>query len=797
MYESNTNNTGQSMGNRLLLFMVIFLGVMMAQRLFFPPTPPVEQAVEEQSDEEKEPKGDDEAKSDDTSDGGAAATGLDVAAQREEVSEEWITLGSVDPDPEKNPYRMLVTLTNRGAALLRTEMSADTYRDTEDRTGYLGQIVVDEAVRGDGCPVQVVGHGTPAEKAGLKRGDLITKFDTVPVTGFDSLRQALLATTPGQRVKITYQRDGESAETEVELTHKPLEVIRPEHMVDNYQQFVELQGLHGYDVERDDPLSLLATLQTYDGDSLGKTAQVEGGEKSAKEKLPRDASLDAELRNVALRTDCWSIDRERTGGDRAVFFYDLPNLGLRMTKIYELARDGSEADPYGGYHLTFTIEIENIDPDSSHKVAYQLDGPNGLPLEGAWYSRKVGPGWSSYGVRDVLVQYGGRSPNLVPCRKIALRDEDVEVWRNDSLDFLGVDAQYFSAVLIPDKKSDEIWLDSATPVRVGAYSPNWPTVTNTSFRMVSREFELAKAGSEGSRISHTYSLFAGPKKPEVLAPYGLGDTIFYGWFWFVAQPLQMFLHALKAVVWNYGLAIILLTIIVRSLMHPISRKQMLNAMKMKELQPEIKRIQEQYKNNPEERMRAQNELFRKHNFNPFHGCGVMFLQLPIFIGLYRALQVDVELREASLIGVGVRWCSNLAAPDMLFDWSGFWQGIGWDSFNMGQGILYLGPFFNILPMVTIVLFMVQQKYMMPPAEDDQQKAMRNMMQFMMIFMGLLFFKVASGLCIYFIASSIFGVVERQFLPKAKETPASSEPPKREVQTAKRRPTQKKKGKKKK
>ena len=184
---------------------------------------------------------------------------------------------------------------------------------------------------------------------------------------------------------------------------------------------------------------------------------------------------------------------------------------------------------------------------------------------------------------------------------------------------------------------------------------------------------------------------------------------------------------------------------------------------MKQLQPEIKKITEKHKNDPMAARAAQQELFRKHNFNPLGGCSVMFLQLPIFLGLYRALQVDVELREASLLGSSVRWCSNLAAPDMLYNWSAFWDGIGWEGFNTGQGMFYLGPFLNILPLFTVVLFLVQQWVMMPPPTDDQSRMQRNVMNFMMLFMGLIFFKVASGLCIYFIASSLWGLAERKFM----------------------------------
>jgi len=209
-------------------------------------------------------------------------------------------------------------------------------------------------------------------------------------------------------------------------------------------------------------------------------------------------------------------------------------------------------------------------------------------------------------------------------------------------------------------------------------------------------------------------------------------------------------------------------------MFPLSKKQALNAQKMAELQPEIKKIQEKYKTNMEARGKAQQELFKKHNYRPLGGCLVVFFQLPIFVGLYRSLMVDVQLRQAPLLTENIRWASNLAAPDMLFNWSALWHAVGLDFVNRGIGMFGLGPYFNLLPMFTIVLFILQQKMFMPPPTDEQQAVQQKVMKFMMIFMGIMFYKVASGLCIYFIASSLWGVTERMILPKTKKAAAADD-----------------------
>src|SRR6185437_6818038 len=137
--------------------------------------------------------------------------------------------------------------------------------------------------------------------------------------------------------------------------------------------------------------------------------------------------------------------------------------------------------------------------------------------------------------------------------------------------------------------------------------------------------------------------------------------------------------------------IVMLTVLVRSCMLPISLKQAKNAAKMQELAPEMKKINELYKNNREQLAIAQRELWKKHGYNPLSGCLPVFLQLPIFLGLYKSLAIDVELRQAPLLSETIRWCSNLAAPDMLVYWKD-WRFMP-DFLFSDMG--WLGPYFNL------------------------------------------------------------------------------------------------------
>jgi YidC/Oxa1 family membrane protein insertase len=264
----------------------------------------------------------------------------------------------------------------------------------------------------------------------------------------------------------------------------------------------------------------------------------------------------------------------------------------------------------------------------------------------------------------------------------------------------------------------------------------------------------------GESFRQNFDVFCGPKEPVLLEKYGLSDVRTFGWFGWCSIVLLWILHFFYVITFktSYGLAIIMLTVLVRCLMIPMSRKAAINAQMMQHLQPQMKEITEKYKDDMEKRGQAQRELYKKYNFNPFGGCFMMFFQLPIFYGLYKGLNVDIALRDQPLIP-GMQWCSNLAAPDQLLYWK------TWMPAMLSDETGWLGPYFNILPILTMCLFIAQQKLFTPPATDDQQKLMQRMMTFMMVFMGIMFFKVPAGLCIYFITSSLWGIIERKLLPK--------------------------------
>jgi len=637
-----------------------------------------------------------------------------------------LSIGSLDP---ADPARLLVTLTSRGAAIERIELSDERFHDQDDRSGYLGHLAAETAA--EGCRVGVVGAATPADKAGLRAGDVIVSIAGSATADPAALADVLGGTRPGQRVTVAYVRDQSRQECEATLGRRPLEVVRP-----------EFRGEPVADLEAQphDPLSFLLSLEGRDG------------------RRRRDPLLEIAGQDLA------SVDWEAapTADDQGVrFTRGLPG-GLRLAKEYRLAPAAGEGEP--GYSLELVVELEAAEKPTV--VSYALDGPTGLPTEGWWYTQRVWHEfWSSLAVRDVAMRFVGSESTLVSGLKTldgTLERPATTVNPGAPLSFAGVDALYFASALIPATAGDVPALAEVRPIVVG--EP--PTqarkrLVNVTSRLVSQELTV----EPGQPLRHRYAIFAGPKQPELLrrfgaATAGMDDLVYYGWFGWVARPMIALLHGLHAIVRNYGIAIILLTVLVRGAMFPISRRQAISSQKMQALQPEMKIINEKYKNDAEKKTRATQELWRKHGVNPASGCLPVFIQIPIFMGLYRALATDVSLREAPLFSSAIRWCSNLAAPDMFWNWAKVLPQF----FSAPEG--WLGPFLNLLPLVTIGLFLWQQKLFMPPAMDEQQKMQQQVMNYMMWFMALMFFKVPSGLCLYFIASSLWGIAERLlWLPK--------------------------------
>jgi YidC/Oxa1 family membrane protein insertase len=275
--------------------------------------------------------------------------------------------------------------------------------------------------------------------------------------------------------------------------------------------------------------------------------------------------------------------------------------------------------------------------------------------------------------------------------------------------------------------------------------------------LVDQELALAMPGP-GGEMEYRYELFAGPKDEKLM----LADQESYvalmeedlGFFDGIAGLLLTILGALEGVVGNWGMAIILLTLIVRGVLFPINRRSQTamaqHTTKMKRVQPKLNAVKEQYKDNPQKLRQEQAKVMQEEGaFPPLGGCLPMFLQIPVFFGLFSALRVSFDLRQASFM-----WVEDLSMPDRLLR----------IDFNTHLPFIGTIEYLNVLPPLMVVLWIVQQR-LMPKPTDEQAARMQKMMMWMPVVFGVFLYNYAGGLSLYMITSSLFGIAEYTIVRK--------------------------------
>jgi YidC/Oxa1 family membrane protein insertase len=431
------------------------------------------------------------------------------------------------------------------------------------------------------------------------------------------------------------------------------------------------------------------------------------------------------------------------------FQANVGNPAVTVTKTFRL-RKGAD-----GLELTLGF----VSPKANRALTYRLDGPRGLPIEGEWYTSMF---------REVFIgsaKENGTVVETILASDVVNKQNDPVVFQTLPIKFAGVENQYFAVFLAPDPPPgvEKDRADDGTIATVVTENSKDKQKSDVSIEMTSRE---VKVGPDRP-AQQKFRIFAGPKTIDALASYGAEDLASYrktAWYFriplastmaqSVIGPLLDKIYAFTEAVaglfgghrGNYGIAIILLTLTVRMILFPLSRKQAISAKKMQDLQPRMTEIKEKYKDDKERLTKEQFALFRANKVNPMGGCLLALIQLPIFVGLWQALNNSVRLRHASFL-----WIDNLAAPDMLF--------------KFPFDVPFLGPYFNLLPFAVVSLMLVQMKLFTPPATTPEQEMQQKMMKGMMVFMSFMFYKVPSGLGIYFITSSTWAICERIFLPK--------------------------------
>jgi YidC/Oxa1 family membrane protein insertase len=400
------------------------------------------------------------------------------------------------------------------------------------------------------------------------------------------------------------------------------------------------------------------------------------------------------------------------------------------------------------YLLTVADNLKNANRETLTLPTYglQLGAMRDLPGE------TPQSGYVNLGV-DALpgggdkVQYlGGEYGDLFAAKKSAQSltvPEQIESpWpKIGRCDWLAVKNKYFTQILLPNDatESPHLWAERVLnpDEKPGALRAE----SLTSLKAVAATCMFPEAHIEGDKpVSRTMQLYIGPKLYSALAPLkrSVVDVMEFGFWTPVCKVLLWTMNAIAGVwPYNYGLAIMLMTIIIRIVFWPLTHKSTQSMKRMQAVQPLMKEIREKFKDNAQKQQQEMMKLYKEHKINPLGGCLPMLIQIPVFIALFVVLRSAIELRFA-----GFLWIRDLSEAENLFQFGFTVPLVGWSAFN-------------ILPILMAVTMAWQQK-LTPSTGDAQQQKIMMIMPVMMLFF---FYNFASGLSLYWTTNQVLMIVQ--------------------------------------
>lgn len=404
----------------------------------------------------------------------------------------------------------------------------------------------------------------------------------------------------------------------------------------------------------------------------------------------------------------------KAGETRSVLLTWESTTGVRVSREYVFHGDKYE----------FEVRVQTTN-GSREPVAVRP----GLELEQVYEGELAGDSYSFHGI----VVGTGKSG----LTRYDLKDISKGKIEKGPVRWIAADAKYFTWILLPGRE----WSVARASL-----------VGETGARVAAAD--TAATLQPGDTVRAGARVFAGPKRTALLEAVekDLPDLIDFGWFAVVAKPLVFLMKASNRVTGNYGIDIILLTILIKILFYPLTQKSIVSMKKMQELGPIIKTLKEKYKGDTQRLNQETMNLYKTYKINPLSGCLPMVAQIPVFIALYKGLLVTIELRHAPFF----LWINDLSAPEHL-----------WNIAVAGYDL----PI-RLLPLLMGVSMFLQQK-MTPSAgmEPMQQK----MMLFMPLIFTFMFWSFPTGLVIYWLVNNILAIGQQMIYNRkadaAKAVPA--------------------------
>lgn len=379
-------------------------------------------------------------------------------------------------------------------------------------------------------------------------------------------------------------------------------------------------------------------------------------------------------------------------------------VGVKVRKTYRV-------EP-GSYVLQLRIEIEN-GSDRTLLPTFRVGWPTVGRATHDWAELSLAA-FVDGSLEQTRLGKGG-----VPASGFFSGGSSDPVEFPSEVSWAGADTRYFLSALIPE-------LPREAAARLTPAGNTTPATVEVAQKPVNLP--------PGQTAAREYRVYLGPKDAAHLEAAGalLDQAVPKGWFPQLTDFFTAVLVATHGVIPNYGVAIILITIVVRLLMYPVMQRQMRSMKRMSAMQPRLKEIQEKYADDKERQSQEMMKAYKESGFNPLTGCLPMFLQLPVFIGLYYALQGAIALRQEPFLG----WIHDLSAPETLFTVPGLDLPVRLLPILMGGS-------------------MVLQSRMTPTTMDPAQARMMNTV--MPVMFTFMFYQFASGLVLYWLVSNLLGI----------------------------------------
>ena len=303
--------------------------------------------------------------------------------------------------------------------------------------------------------------------------------------------------------------------------------------------------------------------------------------------------------------------------------------------------------------------------------------------------------------------------------------------------------------------SDKYWLSALFAKDTALKAAASTGVVNNQERFQISYYQKFHELQNGESLKNSFTLFAGAKELEQLEEYQkhYGLVLFdravdFGWLYFITKPIAELLHYFYTIVGNFGIAILILTVVIKALLFPLAHKGFKGMNRLKDLQPKMADLKKKHEDDPQAFQRALMELYRKEKVNPVSGCLPILLQIPVFFALYKVLYVSIEMRHAPFFF----WIKDLSAPDPLSIVNLF----GLVPIDLPQFLMI-----GIFPMLMALTMYIQQRLSPEPADPVQAKMMK-LMPFVFLFM---FASFPSGLVIYWTWSNVLSILQQTLIKK--------------------------------